>query len=609
MKTRLILTTCLLLAFAFSTNAQQRREIRKPSLEREFYQHRALFADNVYGSPSEDFDIKILERVSQPVIASLLTDMLNGNYPTEFRVQDYKCYLHPNVIAKQQKTGAYSQFENPTGIYFTKGDTTIVIMDRFDMDDNINLRITNFGKEGGNSTYSLRPGFNYIIPENNGTGYIQYFTENKDDEGKTVKAHIMGGKVNGYFDRSKHTNADWANLLNNAVAETMDILGERVQLCYSINSLKEYAADGERLVFLYDSIISMQHEIMGLNKYNKVPKNHIFGRVIWQGFMHADGIGAAFHDNTMKEVANPDKIPTSLWGIAHEFGHVNQVRPWMKWVGTTEVTNNIYSIWSQHIFDPENPKLEREVLKDYDGRIPGGRITAYMESAFIKNQEWLTQAGNDRWDRLRPRDWGGDHFVKLVPFWQLLLWYGTDLYADIFNKAIEREDLPKNDGEAQLEFIKTACDVTKTDLTDFFAHSGMLQKINKWVDDYTCAQMVIKSKDIEEVKKYASKYKKPSTPVMHYITANSENYYKNKLAVKGKTNEGFTKQEDGSLIIDNNAWQNVVAFETYKGDKLVKIAFAGAGSKDNKTTLVRCPKGTTRVDAVQWNGKRYTVLK
>lgn len=608
---RVIFICSFFLTFSLLVNAQ-----RRSGIESDFNRNRGLFLDNIFSAPSEDFDRKILEKVEQPRVKEMLNQMLDHQYPCEFRIQEYRSFLHPWVLAKKMKTSSYSQFENPTGIYFTEGDTAVLILDKHNPTDSIQLRISNFGKDGGNSFYKLKSGFNIIVPENNGTGYIQYFTE-EEEPVKTVKAHIIGGEINGYFDIRKHTNRDWVRLLNNASAETMDILGQRVQLAYSINSLKEYCpTNGEKLVNLYDSLISIQHEIMGLNKYKRVPDNHIFGRVIWRGFMHADGMGAAFHDNTMKSLANPEKIPTDLWGIAHEFGHVNQVRPWMKWVGTTEVTNNIYSVWSQYLFDTKNPKLEREVLRDYDGRIAGGRITAYMESAFIHEQEWLTQAGNDRWDRLRPRDWGGDHFVKLVPLWQLQLfykvagmgnsWYQPDFYADIFIKAIEREDLPANDGEAQLEFIKRACEVTKTDLTDFFTYSGMLRPIDKWVDDYSCAQLIITPEQIKEVKKYASKYKKPATPVMHYITANSVDYYKHKSKVQGAYQEGLV-QEEGGFRVNHDSWKNVVAFETYQGEKLIKIAFSGAGSNDNKTTLVRYPEGSTRIEAVEWDGKRHLV--
>ena len=578
--------------------------------------YRDFFEDDIYSIPSKKMTAKRIKKITDPALQTLFQSMLDGTYQKEYRVQTYQKYLHPNVLAKQLKTSAYSQFENPTGIYFTEGEPVTLIVGTV---KEVQLRITNFGKGGGDSTYELSAGMNTITPTNSGNGYIQFFTNSDTDLDDQVAIHIIGGRVNGYFNRQKHTNADWKLLLENASSEILDIVGERVHLAYDVESLKQYCPDsGMELISLYDEIISLQHDIMGLNKYNRVPKNHMLGRVIWKGFMHADHLGAAFHVDVMKTLADPKKAKTNMWGIAHEFGHVNQVRPWMKWVGTTEVTNNIYSVWTQYLFDTKNPKLEREVLRDYDGRIAGGRITSYMESSFIHKQPWLTQAGPDRWDRERPRDWGGDHFVKLVPFWQLQLyyavagegntWHQPDFYADIYIKAIDNEAQPKQDAEAQIAFMKNACDAAQTDLTDFFEISGMLRPIDLWVDDYTCAQMTITEQDITAVKQYAAKYKKPETPVLHYITANTVDYYKNKSALEGVTSAGFIFKDD-EMIVNHHIWKNVVAFETYIKDELVKISFGGAGSTANDFTRVRMPEGTTTVEAVGWDGERKVVFR
>ena len=137
--------------------------------------------------------------------------------------------------------------------------------------------------------------------------------------------------------------------------------------------------------------------------------------------------------------------------------------------------------------------------------------------------------------------------------------------------------------------------------------SRMLYPIDLWVDDYTCSQMTITEDDIKDVKKYASKYSKPSTPVLHYITANSTDVYKNKAALVGTTGKGFTEGEN-LITVNNDAWKNAVAFETYENDKLIKVAFVGAGSNDVKTTTVHTPEGTTSVKAVGWDGKRIDVI-
>lgn len=581
-------------------------------------QYSQVFAKDDYSQLKKNARDQDIENINNLILKQAARQLKEGSYPIQKRLRAYTNYQSPNSLSKRLKTSPYSQYENPTGIYFTAGDEAIVWVGKTN-GSTIALRVTNWDdKNFKQKDYNLKEGYNALKIENKGNAYIQYFTEDKVSS-KKINIHILGGKVNDVFERGKHTNKDWDRMLANASGPILDIVGKQVQLAYSVKSLQENAPhQGVELIQLYDSIIGIQHQIMGLTQTKRIPKNRMFGRVIWQGFMHADGIGAAFHDNTMKDVANVANLRKNSWGVAHEFGHVNQVRPNMKWVGTTEVTNNIYSVWTQYTYNSHSPKLERERLKDYDEPKIGGRITAYMESAFVHRQPWLTQAGPDRWDRQRPRDWGGDHFVKLVPLWQLQLyfnvagkgnsWENKNFYGDIFTKAINAPaTATKQDAYYQLEFIKNACDASKLDLTDFFEQSGMLIPIDLWVDDYTCAQMTITAADIAAVKQYASKYKKPYTPVLHYITANSTSIYKNRLPLNGIEGSGFEKRED-KIIVQNSAWKNAVAFETYAGDKLVKIAFVGAGSNDVSSTTVHTPKGTTQVKAVGWDGKRINVL-
>lgn len=597
----------------------------------------ALFLSGTlsYGTAQSDADLKLfankeltklhkktkkqdIAQISSPTLKDVAQQLANKSYQLQDRFKSYDSYLDPSILANQQKTNAYSRYENPTGIYFSEGDEAIIWVGKKAQKD-IKLIVTNWDDEHfKQSEYPLEEGINKFIITNKGNSYIQYFTSNGRSTPK-VDIHILSGKVNGVFNLAKDNNTVYKKLLDNNQGNILDIVGKKVHLAYSKASLKKFNPEhGVELIQLYDSIINIQHELMGLVKYHREPKNHMFGRVIWKGFMHADGIGAAFHDNTMKDLVDPSSLRKNSWGVAHEFGHVNQVRPNMKWVGTTEVTNNIYSVWTQYIYNSESPKLERERLKDYDAPIAGGRISAYMESAFINKQPWLTQAGPDRWDRERPRDWGGDHFVKLVPLWQLQLyfaeagkghaWGNKDFYADVFIKAIDNPIIDaEQDSYYQLEFVKNACDVSKLDLTDFFEHSGILTPINLIVDDYTVGRMKITEEEINQIKRYASKYPKPSTPVLHYLTANSVKSYEKQLPVTGITGQGFEKQPN-QLIIDNDQWKNAVAFETYTGNKLIKIAFNGLGSDDAKTTIVRVPEGATSVKAVGWDGTRLDVI-
>ena len=577
-----------------------------------------IFAKENFTTLKKSLTATQIQNMESPILKNVAQQIADKSYPIQERYKTYNNYLDPIILAKELKTSPYSQYENPTGIYFAKGEEAMIWVDKT-KGQKLNLVVVNWDDEHfKQSKYPLKEGLNTFIVTNKGNSYIEYFTDS-NKKTNPINIHILSGKVNGVFDITKDNNQKYQAMLANAEGPIIDLVGKKVHLAYSVNALKNNSPEnGVELLQLYDSIINIQHEIMGLVKYKREPKNHMFGRVIWKGFMHADGIGAAFHENTMKDVANVPNLRKNSWGVAHEFGHVNQVRPNMKWVGTTEVTNNIYSVWTQYLYNPTQPKLEREKLKDYDEPKIGGRITSYMESAFVNEQPWLTQAGPDRWQRERLRDWGGDHFVKLVPLWQLQLyfaevgkntkWGNKNFYGDIFIRAID--DTTANasqDSYYQLQFVKNACDVSKLDLTDFFEKSGILAPIDLIVDDYTVGKMKITPHDIVEIKNYAKRYPKPNTPVLHYLTANSIDAFRNLNPVSGIKNQGFI-QQDQKIIIDNSQWPNAVAYETYKGDKMIKVAFVGAGSQDASETIVHIPNGFTSVKAVGADGSRIDVL-
>ena len=552
-----------------------------------------------------------IAKIRDPFVRRIAQQMADKKYDSKSRTMLAEPYEPVKDLADRLRTSQYSKFENPTGIFFEEGEDVLVIMGD-PKDEKLSLVIQNFGRGGGRSSYPLKAGVNIFKAKNKGLGYIEYFTPNYKKAGK-VKVSIPSGKVNGVFVGGVHKNSDWKKMLENSPTEVIDIVGSRVHLVYPVEELRQVCPDkGEELIALYDRIIGMEQQIMGLYKYKMLPKNRMFGRVIWQGFMHADGTGAAFHNGTMKEVANPDKIPGSAWGIAHEFGHVNQVRPAMKWVSTGEVTNNIYSAYVNYMLNPTSMRLEHERINGGDGNMIGGRFNAYLNNGIVIGENWLIQAGPDKRSGGDNRPMVHDHFVKLAPLWQLEHYFkeagkgNPDVYPDICYKAIKMDTAGKKDGELQLAFMKNACDVSKQDLTDFFRKTGMLKPIDQELDDYTCARMTITEADCRNLVAYARKYKKPESPVIYYISVNSVEAYKNRLAVRGSYNQGITEQGN-RRIISHDVWKNVVVFETYKDNELVRATMVGTDSKDNSSTTVTYPEGSTRIEAVSWDGKRTLV--
>lgn len=79
--------------------------------------------------------------------------------------------------------------------------------------------------------------------------------------------------MNGVFVGGVSKNSDWKKMLENSPTEVVDIVGSRVHLVYPVEELKKFCPDkGEELIALYDKIIGMEQQIMGLYKYKMLPK-------------------------------------------------------------------------------------------------------------------------------------------------------------------------------------------------------------------------------------------------------------------------------------------------------------------------------------------------
>lgn len=530
----------------------------------------------------------------------------------EYRTQSFEAFPTTQEVARKLKTSEYNPFENPTGIWFSQGEDVVLTVNDT-QGETPYLCTYDYEREESLKRYPLKNGKNKIKIEEGGLGYLLFYTSRWASI-QPIVVTFEGGQVNGYFDRRKHTDTYWKQLLAEAVCDRMDIKGDYINLAYKVSSLKQYCPEkGSALIDYYDRVVDIEHELMGLKRYNLRPRNHMFAREVSSG-LFADGWGAGFASDCMHELANPDNIHNGLWCIAHELGHVNQIRPGLKWVSTTEVTNNIYSVWCRYLLDPSYMNLEHERVNDGDNNhVLGGRFNAYLNYGIVKGEQWLCQRGQDKMEGYEN---GGDHFVKLCPLWQLQLYYAVaghgnswncpDWFADIAQIVRNTEEDKLSNGELQLNFMKNVSDVVKEDLSDFFIKAGMLKPIDKDMDDYTRAQLTITQKQCDGLKRYMAKYPKPASPVIYYLTANSIQAYREKLPVIGIYNKGV-KQEKGTVIIDHNVWKNSTVFETYRGDELITVAMVGTDSPERDYTLVRYPEGSTRIEAVAWDGTRTLV--
>ncbi|NDV60663.1 M60 family metallopeptidase [Bacteroides sp. 519] len=502
--------------------------------------------------------------------------LLNDTYPGEFRIQDYKAYPHPDDESRANKTSQYSLLDNPTGISVKAGEELIVLVGNTG-GNNISLRLQNLDVPGGDGfnepqSFALSEGINKITPSKSGLLYVMYHTPNFKTA-PIVKIHIPTGTVNGYYDSTKHTDPnDWNRLLDAATNDYFDVLGRYAHLTFPTNRFRNHTGNkGKELIDAYDQIVYWEMEHMGLEKYNRMFNNRMYFCVIYTSYMYAAGYHTAYNDNTLSELCNPDLLKTTaIWGPAHEVGHINQTRPGLKWVGTTEVTNNIHSMYVQRKFG--NPtRLQTESMAGEGGFT--NRYEKAMNLYFRSGRPHCYMTTDNESNLV-------DVFCKLVPFWQLQLYVtdaqgNKDFYKDLYEMVRKEADMSSEAGH-QLEFVVRASKAAKMNLTDFFEKWGFLTEVDVVVEDYGKARMTITKQMIEETKNRveALGYTKPKHRFEYICDANADLY-----KTSGTIGQGTASRNDKKVTM--NGWTNVVAYEVREGQKLIFVSSASTFTLDN----------------------------
>lgn len=555
--------------------------------EMEFYRTNAelteglknIFADELCSQLKPGVTIDDINRLKSDAIKSMAYLLYNTpDYSTKFRINEFKAYRPlADLQAELKNSYRYNDHENPTGIFFEKGATYIVVAQGIG-EDAVSLNVRGFSSaqypDPQSSSYALANGINIIKTSNRGNGYISYYTSNYQNAPK-VKLHFFNGNVNGYFDITRgDTNSDWQKLLANAKSDIMDYVGERIQGAIPVAALKQYCpTKGKELVELYDKIVKYEHEVMGLDKYNRFYGNHMAMISVKTsgGLYHASNDGFCIPVNALEQPINQDLSRFDFWGAGHELGHVNQTNG-VLWVGLTEVTNNIYSAYVEHCLRPNGyHRLENE-----DG---GFRYYDFYEHSILKGGQFLPSANNDV-------------FVTLIPFWQLFVYTHEagnmpEAYPDLFEVMRTMNSLGNmNDGQKQVNFMKQWCHVTKTNFLPYFKQVGMFKVVNQQISDYNSRQLTITQTMLNNLEKEINEANYPEAPAgLVYININNKDAFAKKMPVaEGTVNSGCTN--NGSYIrIQHSNWPNVVGFETYDANgKLLHMTNYGRGIYSGSAT-------------------------
>ncbi|MGJ1447424.1 M60 family metallopeptidase [Sphingobacterium spiritivorum] len=467
---------------------------------KETYKELSIFSDPLATQLRKGIKSADIAKITDPQIRQVAEQLQSGKYDKNYRLASYHAILSPGELGEQLSIGdGYSKYQNITGIYLPIGKQTILV-DGISHDNDIKLVIPNWDRhapQGIDPTkdpkgwgiekqeFDLRNGVNLInVKDFGGLAYITYFSD-KPKEQMPIQVHFLNAAVNGYFDISKHNDQDWNNLVDHAVYPIVDAIGKHIQIAYPTEAIKKYAyGKGVQLISNYDSLVYRQHRILGLIKHNRVPENKILSRVNYNYYMFRDGDGVAYMGDkpgyAMAMVVDPASVIKGdpCWGFSHEVGHVHQTRPYLSWGGLGEVSNNIFSLYVTTSFGNKSRLSEQN---NYD---------KVRNELYGKGKSYLQD---------------GDVFNRLVPFWQLQLYFAgqgvnPDFYPDLFeafrqqaavdltkNRRSRRSnfmDRGQNPAIYQLNFVKTVCEIGKVDLTEFFDGYGFFYVGKFEMDDY-----------------------------------------------------------------------------------------------------------------------------
>lgn len=474
----------------------------------------AFFTDASCSQLKPGVQPRDLDRFKSDLLRAVAGKMLDGSYDTTYRAAVYEAYPSPRALDEALKLGdGFSRYENITGMCLEPGEHVVLVGNTGGKQlallvpdwmrkppEGINPAKDPNGWRLRKQRIAIQEGVNVIQVEKGGNVYVSYFDDHAETA-REVVVHFPTGKINGFFDASTHTNADWDRLLDEAVSPIMDARGKHIQVAYPVEWFNVYTrGKGVELIGNYDKLLHHHYTLLGLVKYNKVPRNRILARVNFNYYMFRDRDGVAYLGNksTMRKVADPEVVIVGdpCWGFCHEVGHVLQLRPQMTWGGMTEVSCNIFSMYTvTGMGNRSRLKAQKNYATARKKIIEASPKISYLACPNV--------------------------FDRLVPFWQLHLYFARhgkpDFYADVMEEMRRRPHAGRGDESIrnQFEFVKICCDVGQLDLTDFFDKWGFFWVGELTVKDYRTYHYKITQEMVDEVKSYIAgkKYKKPAEDV------------------------------------------------------------------------------------------------
>ena len=442
-----------------------------------------------------------------------------ADYEKDFRIHDYKPYSDANYWNEKMMSWGGSFMGNPTGIYAESFDTKLYVFVDEDVPSDATLYMAlseeNHIISDAKTGQRLVKGLNIIDGTKNALYYILYTANTKPmtktlSEWPSIKIHIEGGTVNGYYDVSRHSDADYKALRDAATLNRFTVKGGHSLYHLKKSTFKSVFPNSiDKSISWFDSVAVWQKNLMGMTeevasgKKAGAPWYLTGGEAIYPLYYNnpnfaIEGDGGAYAHSSafLSSYNSQDCVNSSLnalnpnmddWCAGHECGHNNQQA--INLEGGTEVSNNLFS------------NLVRYLGGLYTS--VGSPLSTVMEEYACHEPFYLREVDS-----------------QLRMYWDLYLYYhlgqrNTSFYPELF-KALRKDKLitnnSTNNNNGGLKFVRKVCEIAEEDLTDFFTIWGFFEPISRVTIDGQ--PLTVTNSGINSTKENIAQYEKKNREII-----------------------------------------------------------------------------------------------
>ncbi len=476
---------------------------------------------------SDDELTTTLTEVGMPeLMITTALKVKNGSwaaYEQDFRIHSYKAYSDASYWNNKMMSTGGSYMGNPTGIYAKNDGEEIYVFVDEDVPSDATLYIAgcvdNQLITSAKTGIKLTKGLNVIEGTKNALYYIVYTADTKSmtktlNEWPNIKIHVEGGVVNGYYDLSRHSDADYKAILKAATLNRFTIRGGESLIHLKTSSFKTVFPNSiDKSITWFDSIAVWQKDLMGYTVavatgqragapfyltggeaiypiYYNNPNFAIEGEPEDAGYANSTPYRTSYNGlDCIRNCLNATNPDMDDWCAGHECGHNNQGA--INLEGGTEASNNLFSNFCRY----------------HDGLVSstGSTLATVMEE-FARHEPFYTR--------------GVDSQLRM--YWDLYLYYhlgqkNTSFYPELF-KALRNDRLSlweTNNNNSGLKFVRKVCEVAQEDLTDFFTIWGFFEPMrNTPIEDYGAHTLTVTKANINSTKNRIAKFEKKNREII-----------------------------------------------------------------------------------------------